>query len=264
MPPELNGTGEVPTTVPAAPAQPAAPVVPVAAPQPLPTPPPALEVPPTSTDVSAQDPTADFERKFNSQRGTIKERQRQWDEYQGVMETRLKAAESMVRVQEAQLVEMRATTQRLTEQLSGVPVLRESANKVPVLQEQMDKLKFAMQFPTLIEQAKVVEVTNDAGEITQVRQNTVLDMLLSSSVQGENWQRMAEELAVTLTRESPVGLPASRPLGMTLPGGPPQPIGGGDSIEELKAQMRTAYQTGNYQQVDEITSAIAKAHMRTE
>jgi hypothetical protein len=121
-----------------------------------------------------------------------------------------------------------------------------------------------MQFPSLIAQTKVIETTDDQGVVQQTRQNTVLEMLLSSTVQGADWQKMAEDLATTLARQSPAGLPPAQPLDMTPPGSPPTPTGGGNTIEELQAAMTAAYNAGEFIEVSRLTKAMAEARMRQE
>ena len=263
------GTGGEPTVSAAGIAPPATPVTPIVqpapvAPQPLPTPPPPLEVPPASTQVSALEPTADFERKFNSMRGTLKERQGQWDEYRGAMEERLRAAENLARQLQEQLSGNQGKLEQLSGQVTSLQALQETANQVPVLQQRVDKMQYAMQFPSLVAQARVVEQTDEAGAVTQVRQNPVMDMLLSSTVEGDDWNKMAAELAATLERSSPAGLPPSRPLDMTPPGAPPQPTGGGGSIEELQAQMQAAYASGDYANVNRITMEMAELRLKKQ
>jgi hypothetical protein len=241
---EPNGTGAAPTTV--------------AAQQPLPTPPASLEIPPKSTDVESPE-KEDWRRKYDSQRGVLLERQRQWDEWRGIVEARMESLQDQLAVANRQLAEETTTRTQLAQQVEQLPTIQETASRVPQLEQQIDRLHFAMQLPSIVAQAKEVEVTGDDGTVRQERQNAVLDMLLSSTVQGPQWQRMAQELAQTLQRQSPEGLPPARPLDMTPPGGPPPPTGG-NSLEELYAQLREAYQSPDMQdRVRQITDAIAEA-----
>jgi hypothetical protein len=196
----------------------------------------------------------DYERLYNSQRGTIKETQRRWDEYRGQMEARLALAQQDVANAQRQLQELTGRNQALTQQVANVPVLQDQANLVPVLQDQVQKLNLAMLYPTIIGQMQVEQVTGEDGVERQERRNAVLQMLMSSSIQGDAWQRMVEDVAGTLGRETVT--PRAPDTTMIAPGQPAAPAAAPTALEELQAQRNEASLAGRYEDARALNDQI--------
>lgn len=235
-------------------------------PQPVAQPPEPLEIPQTSTVLQAQGDdltAAQWRRKFESMRGNLMERQRQWDEYQGRIEARVSAFENRISDLQNQVAGLQTENGDLKTQLENADDLRKAAGQVPQLTDQLEKLRYAARFPSIISQAKVVEVQGEDGQTVQERQNTVLDMLLSSSVQGEDWQKMVVELSQTLERQPIAGQPPARPLDMTPPGSAPPPAAG-DPIAELEAKQEQAYIDGNWDEVRALNDQLVAARQKAQ
>lgn len=220
------------------------------------TAPPRLEVPATSTELRSAgeaDTTRDYERLYNSMRGTFKESQRQWDEYQGQVETRMSSQQATISQLTQQLDDAKREIERLMNEAETVPELRKTADRVPELNDQIEKMKHAMLFPTIIGQTVVEE---DEGQ--EVRRNAVLEAVLTSNLKGEAWQKMVEDVAMRLETRAP---PAARPLSMTTPSEEGQPAAG-ESIESLRAYRQELLLEARYEEAQEINDRIVQ--MREE
>lgn len=243
----------VPDSTPAAPAvtPPAAPVVVPPVTEPLPQAPPPLELP----DAPAPGEKDGYERRFHSMQGTLKTQRDAWAVYEGQVSEQLRLLRAQVRQLEADLAESVAHREQLVKQLENVPGLQVAAQRVPALEDRIGKLQFAMTFPSIIGQAKEVTETDEAGQEVVKRTNSVMDVLLSSSLAGAQWEAMVSDLAGRLGSAGPGGSPA-QPLDMTTPGGAPPPPTS-SSMEELEQQRMLALQEHRYDDAQGINDQIA-------
>ena len=220
------------------------PVVPTAVPAPV-----NVGLPPASASLISDDPKTDFRRKYDELRGTLKSALSQWDEIYGQLNTGIKASGvvqtqlQLLQQQHATLVAERETTKtRLGE-------LQMEANKVTSMAAQNDKLQSIMRFPQIITAAKQVEVTGEDGTKTVSTVNPLMDLALSSTLEGEQFSALLEQLAGQIAppgqaQPPPVQQGASNPAEMITTSPPPA---GGDTIATLRAQSTEAMDAGDYE-----------------
>lgn len=222
----------------------------------VPTPGPVPEpIPPKSTIIQAATPGQDvnWERQFNALRGTMIADRANWDTAKGqndAITTQLREQVQQLQGSISSLTTERDSLQATTE---GLPELRETAGRVPDLLEQHRKLQAVLHYPGIVGQAQEVEIEAEDGTKTKQKKNALLDMILTSRLDGENWDRMLHDVAEALPGlgEAP---PAAQPLqGVTTP---PQPVTK-PSMDELITQRNNAMLEGNYIRASELNAEIA-------
>jgi citrate synthase len=123
----------------------------------------------------------------------------QSEEYRGQLEQRLRTAEEAVRTFQAQATQAEQRAAQLQTQVEGLPALQEQANQTNTLQEQVDKLHLLMNYPAVttrfVEREEPVE---GQEEPRTVRVNPTLDLLMTSTLQGEDFATHVRDFVATL------------------------------------------------------------------
>lgn len=240
--------GTDPNAAPATPEVPATPVplavppVQTAVPSPV-----NVGLPPASTSLAADDPKTDFRRKYDELRGTLKSARSQWDEVYGELSTGIKAGNATISQFQAlqQQLQVLAAERQVTQTRLGE--LQAEADKVTGLAAMNDKLQNILRFPQIVTAAKQVEVEGEDGKKTTKVVNPLMDLALSSTLQGEDFAALLEQLAGQLgPQQAQTALPqtAGNPAEMITT---PPPPAGGDSIDELRKQATAAMDAGEYE-----------------
>lgn len=235
------------TTGTPAPATTAAPVIPS----------PPVEIPPSSTVLPAD---TQYRQQYDGLRGAFKAARTQWDETRGSLEEQLRSTKSeleLLRQQSAQLTTQHTTYQ---EQLASLPDLQERAGLAEGMEVQLERMETIMRFPGIIGRTKEVQVGEGDDAHTE-RQNPFMDMLLSSTVTGDDFMAMVQQIAGQLT-ETPAAEPPSTPVtGGGSP--PPTPAPGEKTVDSVMKQAQAAQLAGDYDEAnrlyDEVSVLRAKA-----
>jgi len=216
----VNNTGVPPTgQVPAAQAlTPQQVVQPVASPVPatLPPAPQALVVPPTPSQIRKDNPNVDMDRQFNHFRGELKARATEWQTWQG-------QAEQVNRTLAQDLALAQQTATQAQEQLQHAQGFEAQATQAQSLALQNDRLARLIRYPVILQQGVVQQVTDDQGQVQNMTVNPYLDLLMSSNLQGDNFEAAVQRLASSLPSQQNV--PAGTiPQQVQPPVAPQQPV----------------------------------------
>lgn len=164
-------------------------------------PPARIEMPPTSTQIvrdEGEQTQADWQRRFDSVRGELRTRQSQWDTWLGSTQTLEAQLRDELREVQEQYRAVSSERENYKAQVENLPQLQEQASQVPPLQQQLQRLETFLRYPKLLGQTTVETQTQtgEDGQETQVevRSNPYLDMALSSTLQGDAFQSMLNQL----------------------------------------------------------------------
>jgi len=225
---------------------------PISPPERLPMPPTAAELREAGTATTPKD----YERLWSSQRGEIKARQQQWDEWQGQMDTVVGQLRNQLAVLQGKLSAVQAERDNNAQQLEALPTLQTQASMAEALQAHNERLNQVLRYPGLLSQTQVETVEQD-GQQVQTRINPFLDAALSSSLQGDAYSNLLAQLEARVVVTTPRSPPPASPLEMNVPN-PPSPSPDVGSVVELKRQINEAYDAGNYQEVASLQEQLFK------
>lgn len=204
-------------------------------------------IPPSSTTMPAG---TDYKAKFDGLRGAMMALQTQTAEQIGALEQQLRAVSSESNMKDEKISAAEANIAKLTEQLAGLPAIQEQANRVPTLESQRQRMEAILRYPEII--GKTVTVTSGDGEDQETtRENPFLDSLLSSTLTGDAFTALVEQMAGQLRGE------VQEPSGQQ-PGGPapPTPVPSG-SVDDLRKQALEAQRAGDYDKANRLWDAVA-------
>lgn len=244
MPENTVGSGQVPSTNPATPSADdgARPVV--------------TAMPPSSSTVRLQEgENTDFERKYNSLRGEWKAKEAQWESYCGQLEAKIEILNRQLAQTQGRASELETGKTQLEQQVAGLPTIQQRASLADDLEEQIVKLRYVTQFPEIVGQVEITEVEENGQKVSK-RENSVLDMLLSSTLKGPAFQEHVGKLAKKLG--TPHGEQKSGPVleaGMTSP---PMPTSS-NLLDEIDKQIWEARNAGDYKLVNELLDKKVEA-----
>jgi len=216
-----------------------------------------VTVPPSSTTMPAD---TDWKAKFDGLRGAMLALQTQSRERIGSLEQQVRAANSEAQVAMEKLSAAEANIAKLTEQLEGLPAIQEQANKATTLEAQTKRLEMILRFPEIVGHTEMVDVSEEGEDERFERVNPFLDALLSSTLDGDAFQELAEQMAAQLgagewTEGGDEQEPS--PLGQQ-PGGvaPPTPVPSG-SLDDLRKQALEAQRAGDYEKANSLWDAVS-------
>lgn len=213
-------------------------------------PPAKMDMPPTSTQVvrtEGKQSQEDWKRKFDSIRGELDAKQSQWDTWLGNTQTVQAQLQDELREVQEQLRAVSDERDNYKTQLESLPQLQEQANQVAPLQEQLQRLETVLRYPTLLGQTTVETQTqtgDDGQEVeVEVRSNPFLDMALSSTLQGDAFRSMLNQLEGRIpTASQPQPVPQGT---MNVPS-QPAPVAT-TGLADLDAQYEEARATGDHE-----------------
>jgi len=215
----------------------------------------AVIVPPSSTTMPAD---TDYKAKFDGLRGAMLALQTQSRERIGSLEQQVRAANSEAQVIIGKLSAAEANIGKLTEQLAGLPTIQEQANKATALEAQAQRLEMILRFPEIVGKTEMVDTSEEDENEKFERVNPFLDALLSSTLSGDAFQGLAEQMAGQLgAGEWTEAGEEQTPLGQQ-PGGaaPPTPVPSG-SLDDLRKQALEAQRTGDYEKANTLWDAVS-------
>jgi len=121
-----------------------------------------------------------------------------------------------------------------------------------------EKLGFVLKFPKLIAQGKVVEEEVE-GEKIKKRVNPFLDLVLSSSLEGEAFEKMVAELAGAMGTTPPATVATTQGA---IPPGNPQPTVA-VTADDLARQRNEARDSGDYSLASELNLQLLELQSKT-
>ena len=185
-----------------------------------------------------------WERLFNSTRGSWLQERVQWDTEKGKFEAQVRNLTEKNDGLQKELTALQQTQETLNGQVEAIPELQKQANRVDGLQNQNAKLQAVLKYPQLVNQVAVVETTDGDGKVTKERKNPFVDLVLNSTLTGQAFLGMLQDLAGRLgVPTSPTTpTPGVNPLHMMTT--PPVPIQA-TTVEDLRRQRNEASLAGD-------------------
>lgn len=229
-----------------------------------PSPPAPLEKPPTSTQIvreAGASDQKDWKRMFDSIRGEIDGRQAQWDTWKGQSDTVITQLREEIASLRGQMQTVGAEKDGYQAQLEALPQLQQTASLAEALQAENSKLKEVLRYPTLLAQTVVETTQEDGQEPQEVRSNAFLDLALSSSLQGDAYKRLLEQIESKLPQISTTAPPPARPLNMVVPG-QPAPVQT-TTIAELREALQEASNRGDRDEARRINEELLMLRHKT-
>jgi hypothetical protein len=142
----------------------------------------------------------------------------------------------------------------LTEQLIGLPAIQEQADKATTLEAQGLRLEAILRYPEIVGKTEMVNVSAEGEDEKLERVNPFLDALLSSTLGGDAFTALAEQMAGQLG----VGvIGGETPPGQQQVGPPPPTPAPSGSIENLRAQALEAQRAGDYDKANGLWDAVS-------
>jgi hypothetical protein len=198
----------------------------------------------------------DYKAKFDGLRGAMMALQTHTTERIGSLEQQLRAVGSESTMKDEKLSAAEANITKLTEQISGLPAIQEQADKATTLEAQGLRLETILRYPEIVGKTEMVDTSAEGEDEKLERANPFLDALLSSSLQGEAFTALAEQMAGQLGIGQEGELPAQQ-VGPP----PPTPVPSG-SVDDLRAQALEAQREGDYDKAnglwDQVSAKRAK------
>lgn len=202
-----------------------------------------------------------WERLFNSTRGSWMQDRVQWDTLKGQFEQQIRTLTETSTGLTKELTTLKTAHETLTQQVGAIPELQKQADRVDSLQSQNVKLQAVLKYPQLVNQVTVVETQGDDGKTTKERKNPFVDLVLNSTLTGQKFLGMLEDLAGRLAVPAAPGatIPGASPLHMTIL--PPAPVQA-TTLEDLRRQANEAALAGEtdlfFRLQDQIGLELAK------
>ena len=214
-------------------------------------------LPPTSTALLERDSNTDFRRQYDQLRGTLQSALSQWDQVYGSLTGeigRLQTSQVQLGVAQTKLTAYSTERETLNTRLQE---LQAQAQAAATLKAQNDKLSAVMRFPAIINAA--TEKATDDGTKTVV--NPFLDLVLSSTLEGDLYSNMLAQVAEQLKGQQLAQQP-STPAAQRPPDNPAEMIttppapGGSDSVDSLMEQSFAAMDAGDLDKFQELQDRI--------
>jgi len=210
---------------------------------------PAIKIPPTSTELGED---ADLARRYENARGQIKAYRNGMEEYTGALEQRLHTATASLNEAKATIGKLEKVVESLQGQLGEIPGLKEKGSLADNLQQQVDRLSLLMHYPQVVGAVQVKEVEKEDGTKEQVRENPVLDVLMSSSLSGDAFKASVDKFVSTL------GAPPKEPLQTETGSVTPVAPATQDKKKELWDQYIEARNAGDTEAVNRLLDEYQK------
>jgi len=179
----------------------------------------------------------------------------QWEETKGGMEEQLRSMKSELEVLRQQSTQLTAQHTTYQEQLATLPTLQERAGLAEAMEVQLERMETIMRYPQIISRTEEVQVGE--GDSARVeRQNPFMDMLLSSTVEGDDFLAMVNKIAGQLS--TPAAAPTPTPPVTAGGAPPPTPAPEGETIESLLKQAMDLQMEGDYPGANAIYDKVSK------
>jgi len=217
----------------------------------LASPSPPVAIPPSSTVLPSD---TKYREQYDGLRGAFKAARTQWDETRGGLEEQLRSTKSeleLLRQQSTQLTTQNTTFQ---EQLTALPGLQERAGLAEAMELQLERMEIIMRHPQIIARTAVVTV-GEGDTAHEERQNPFMDMLLSSTVSGDDFLAMVNQIAGQLNVPAATPITTSPVTAASAP--PPTPAPGDETIESLLKQANALSLEGKYDEVNAIYDKVS-------
>jgi len=197
----------------------------------------------------------DYKAKFDGLRGAMMALQTQSAERIGSLEQQVRASGSESTMLQEKLSAAELNITELAEQLSGLSAIQEEANKVTGLEAQASRLEVILRFPEIVGKTEQLDVSEEGEDEKFERVNPFLDALLSSTLGGDAFKELAEQMASQLgTGEWAEGEKAPGQVG---PPPLPTPIPSG-SLEDLRKQAMEAQRAGDHSAASKLWDKFAE------
>lgn len=217
-----------------------------------------------------------WESKYHGLRGSFKQAQDIWLEKEGMLTEQVKALQAQIAGLTEQLSASQGQAQGLQTQVDGIAELQERASLADELEIQVERLSMIMDFPEILAQTSMITVGEGDDQTTE-RQNPFMDMLMTSTLDGDSFEVMVNQVAEKLRAGQPAATPEPEPTesapttteptpgsneptpgGIVTVGSPPPPAPtGGRTIEVVRDEAMKAQLDGDY----ETASALWDEHM---
>jgi hypothetical protein len=197
----------------------------------------------------------DYKAKFDGLRGAMMALQTRSAERIGSLEQQIRAASSELQSAQEKFSAAETNIANLTGQLTGLPAIQEQADKVTGLEAQATRLEMILRYPEIVGKTELVDVSEEGEDEKFERLNPFLDALLSSTLTGDGFKSLAEQMASQLGTgewaegEGPSG---QQPGGVT----PPTPVPSG-SLEDLRTRALEAQRAGDYDEANALWDKVA-------
>ena len=225
---------------------------------------PGQEIQVPSAEPGVEYTSQQWESKYHGLRGSFIQAQRQWEERRGMLEQQIATLQQQVQSLQAQTQQLQQERDQLKQQVEALPTLEERASFADALEVQVERLELLVRYPEIWGQVEVVEVEDEeTGEKREERRNPFLDMILSSTLDGDEFEQMVNDLAAKLRAgQTPTqsSQPATETAGTpqaTTGGMPPTPAPPQD-IESLRQQALDAQLAGDYDKAWKLWEELAK------
>jgi hypothetical protein len=208
-------------------------------------------VAPEPPSIPALEPNADLERVtrlYHNVVGQLTAYVASAEGFRGQLEQRLRTADTSARLNYARAQEIEGARTALEGQLADVPSLQERAEQGDQASAQLARLQYLTQFPQIIGAVQVEEVTAEDGTVSEARTNPTLDLLMSSSLDGEQFDQHVRAFVQNLPTfgNAPGAPPPS--AGSTRP----PPPASRSSADDLMSRANEAMQAGDYREAERL------------
>lgn len=167
--------------------------------EPLP-PKPAIKVPPTAAEITDDDEKA---RRYENVRGQLVGYRSSVEQYTGALEQRLHTLTASLAQANTTIKKLEGVIESLQGEIGEIPTLKERGGLADNLQQQVERLSLLMTYPQIVGAVQVEEVEQEDGTKEEVRENPVLEMLMSSSLTGDAFKASVEKLLPTFGAPAP-------------------------------------------------------------
>ena len=194
----------------------------------------------------------DWKAKFDGLRGAMMALQTSSQERIGSLEQQVRASGGEKGMLQEKLSAAELNITKLAEQMDGFPAIQEQANKSTALEAQTARLEAILRFPEIVGKTEMIDVSGDDEDEKFDRVNPFLDALLSSSLGGDAFTELAEQMAAQLGTGEWEGEETPQPGGTK----PPTPVPSG-SLDDLQKQAREAQRSGDYGKANELWDQVS-------
>lgn len=214
-----------------------------------------IAVPPSSTTMPAG---TDWKAKFDGLRGAMMALQTSSQERIGSLEQQVRTSGGEKTMLQEKLSAAELNITNLTEQLTGLPAIQEQASKTTALEAQTARLEAILRFPEIVGKTEMVDVSAEGEDEKFERVNPFLDALLASTLEGDGFTSLAEQMAAQLgAGEWGEGDGEQTPPGQQPGGtGPPTPVPSG-SLDDLRTQALEAQKSGDYNKANSLWDQVS-------
>ena len=211
-----------------------------------------------------------WESKFHGLRGSFKQAQAAWQEKEGMLTQQIKTLQGQLGTLNSQLGNAQSQVEQFQAQVEALPQLQERAEQADAFEVQLERLGTIMNYPEILAQTEEA-IVGEGEEATTERRNPIMDLLMSSTMEGDAFVQMVEQVATKLRAGQQLE-PEPSGEGEPEPRNPPAPIGappppaptGGDTLESLRKQAMEAQMSGDYQTATKLWDQVLEAENKQQ